>query len=84
MNVYLNIYNINFSDFIPNSESDADDFIKDLSDESTALIFCKKVPAPVPDEIPQIKNNQPSENSLTTTLYSTEDHPRFSTLVNLN
>ena len=86
MNENVNIYNINFSDFIPTSENDADDFINDLPDEGTALIFRKKVPAPVPDddEIPQIKNNQRSENSLTGTLYSTEDHSRLSTLVKLN
>ena len=32
MNEYVNIYNINFSDFIPKSENDAEDFIKDISD----------------------------------------------------
>ena len=69
MNEYVNMHNINFSDSIPKSENDAYDFSNDLSDEGTALTFCKKVPAPVPDEIPQIKNSQPIENSLTATLY---------------
>ena len=81
MNQYVNIYNINFSDFIPKSENDDEDFINDFLDEGTELITREKVPAPIPDEIPQIKNNQPSENNLTATLYTTEDHPCLSTLV---
>ena len=43
MNESVNIYNINFSNFISKSENYADDFIMDLSDEYTALIFRKKV-----------------------------------------
>ena len=78
MNEYVNIYNVNFSDFIPKIETDAEDFINDISDEGTDLITREEVPSPIPDEIPQIMNNQPSENSLTATLYSTEDHPRLS------
>ena len=80
MNEYVNIYNINFSNFISKSENDADDFIKDLSDEGNDLITREKVSVIIPDEISKIKNNQPSENSLTTILYSTEDHLRLSTL----
>ena len=82
MNEYVKIYNINFSNFISQSANDVHNFVKDLSDSGTVLITRENVPVTIPDEIPQIKNNQPSENSLTGTLYSTEDHPRLYSVLN--
>ena len=48
MNKYVNIYNINFKDFIPKSANDA---IKHPS--GTVLTSRKNVPVTIPDEIPK-------------------------------